>query len=553
MNKYNRNQFTIESLAKDIQGRIVGATDFFSKEGFSGIFNILNDSNEGDIVIRHWINEDGIKIAYKKKLACLITENPRDNSIDIANELNFPIIIVDKIELANAFALKWTTNTFAHDTKKVVVSGTNGKSTTTHMINHILKSSGANTFTNTDSKSEYNTLIDPMISKLISEEVLSNNSSKLEYLIIEASEVQGWLGKLMKGHAYLLTEAINPNSVIITNIAMDHIGLVNSISEVYEETSGVIKALNKGVALLNFDDDLVKSMADFTKKGIEVFFFSTSNYEEFEDSQDNISQDNISQENIFQEDISQDNISQDNISQDNISQDNISQESIKNKFLNFDPIKKAIFFENEEILTIDELPFKSNHFIQNTVAAIAACISLNLPLNDIKNGVKSYIPLKRRFSRINEKPLIIDDFAHNPDGIKATVNAVYDLANDSDDNVLWIICAIRGSRGKEINKLNAESLANVISNINSSSLKKTSIKIILSSSDDVVDNANTVKDFEREIFVNILKKNNFSFTHYVNLHDALFETYNQANKEDLILLIGAQGMDPAESLFREII
>ena len=513
MNKYNRNRFTIESLAKDIQGTIVGATDFFSKEGFSGIFNVLSDSNEGDIVIRHWINEEGIKIAYRKKVACLITENPHDNSIEMANELNFPIIIVDKIELANAFALKWTTNTFAHGTKKVVVSGTNGKSTTTHMINHILKSSGANTFTNTDSKSEYNTLIDPMISKLISDQILSNDSSKLEYLIIEASEVQGWLDKLMKGHAYLLTEAINPNSVIITNIAMDHIGLVNSISEVYEETFGVIKALNKGVALLNYDDDLVKSMANLSKKGIEVFFFSTYNHEEFEDSKENI----------------------------------------KNKFLNFDPIKKAIFFENEEILTIDELPFKSNHFIQNTVAAIAACISLDLPINDIRNGVKSYIPLKRRFSRINENPLIIDDFAHNPDGIKATVNAVYDLANDGDDNVLWIICAIRGSRGKEINKLNAESLSNVISNINSSSLKKTSIKIILSSSDDVVDNANIVKDFEREIFENILKKNNFNFTHYDTLHDALFEIYNQANNEDIILLIGAQGMDPAESLFRQII
>lgn len=506
-------EFTIEALAKSISGTIIGFDDFYSKDGFSGVFNVLNDSKEGDIVIRHWINEEGIKIANKKNIACLITENPQGNSLNIAKDLNFPIIIVDKIEIANAFALKWTINKFARNSKKVVVSGTNGKSTTTHMIYHILKSSGANTFTNTDSKSEYNTLIDPMISKLISDEVLYNNPSELEYLVIEASEVQGWLDKLMKNHAYLLTDAINPDSVIITNVAMDHLGLVNSIEEVFEETSGVVKALNNGFALLNYDDALVRSMKNITKEGIELFFFSTSNHKELPNF------------HSFNE----------------------------NKFLNFDPIKKAIIYDNNAILTLDELPFKSDHFIQNTVAAIATCISLKLPINDIVKGVKSYKSLKRRFSKIHKNPLILDDFAHNPDGIKATVNAVYNLAIDNNVNIIWIICAIRGSRGEEINKLNAESLANVISSVNNSSTNKIRIKTILSSSNDVVDTANVVKVFEREIFENILNKNNLNFIHYSNLRDALSKTYDLANKKDVILLIGAQGMDPAESLFTDII
>ncbi|MDR2967875.1 MAG: UDP-N-acetylmuramyl peptide synthase [Methanobacteriaceae archaeon] len=513
MNKHNENKFTIKSLAKDISGTIVGAKDFNSKNGFSGIFNVLSDSKEGDIVIRHWINEEGIKIANKNNIACLITENPQGNSVNKAKDLNFPIIIVDKIEIANAFALKWTINKFVSNSKKVVVSGTNGKSTTTHVIYHILKCSGANTFTNTDSKSEYNTLIDPMISKLISDYVLNHNYSKLDYLIIEVSEVQGWLDKQMKNHAYLLTDAINPDSVVITNVAMDHIGLVNSIEEVFEETSGVVKALNKGIALLNYDDTLVRSMRNSTKKGIEIFFFSINNHEEFVDNP----------------------------------------KLLRNKLLIFDPIKEAIVYENSTILTLDELPFKSNHFIQNIVAAVAACISLNVPVEYIVKGIKSYKPLKRRFSRILNKPLIIDDFAHNPDGIKATVNAVCDLAGDNEDNIVWIVCAIRGSRGEEINKLNAESLANVILKIKNNSLNKTNIKIILSSSNDVVDNANIVKDFEREIFENILNKNDISFTHYSNLEEALNNTYNLANKEDIILLIGAQGMDPAASLLLNII
>ena len=101
------------------------------------------------------------------------------------------------------------------------------------MIYHILSHAGYNVFTNTDAKSEFNTLIDPMVAKLISEEVLANQGAKSEfntlidpmvakliseevlanqgvdprlfnficdipnkevfdYLVIEVSEVQGW-------------------------------------------------------------------------------------------------------------------------------------------------------------------------------------------------------------------------------------------------------------------------------------------------------------------------------------------------------------------------
>ena len=36
------------------------------------------------------------------------------------------------------------------------------------------------------------------------------------------------------------------------------------------------------------------------------------------------------------------------------------------------------------------------------------------------------------------------------------------------------------------------------------------------------------------------------------LKDALYNVYNSSKVDDLILLIGAQGMDPAEELLNEI-
>jgi len=175
----------IQELANLVNGKIIGSNDFLSAEGFTGRFTFLNDACEGDIVIRHWVNGKGIEIAFNKNIACLITQNPKDGAVETAQKLNFPLIITDKIELANALALSKTIKQFSPDSTNIVITGTNGKSTTSHLIYHILNNAGYHTLTNTDSESEFNTLIDPMVSKLISDEVEANG--KLDYLVIEVS------------------------------------------------------------------------------------------------------------------------------------------------------------------------------------------------------------------------------------------------------------------------------------------------------------------------------------------------------------------------------
>lgn len=158
------------------------------------------------------------------------------------------------------------------------------------------------------------------------------------------------------------------------------------------------------------------------------------------------------------------------------------------------------------------------------------------------NGVKSYKALNRRFAKINDEPLIYDDFAHNPDGIKATISETKKLLGENQ--TLYVVCAIRGSRGVEINQLNVDALVESMDD---------NIELILSSSNDVVNDLNFVEEDEREVFFNTLNKNNIEFIHYDDLKECLSETYNKADKNDIILLLGAQGMDPAESLLNEII
>ena len=464
-------------MAKAINGKIVG-------NDFTGKFTFLNDAHTGDIVIRHWIDGGGVEMAFDKNIACLITQNPKDGAIDMAEKLNFPLIITDKIELANAYALSYAIRKFSPVSTNVVITGTNGKSTTSHLIYHIIKTAGYHVLTNTDSESEFNTLIDPMVSKLISDEVAENGA--LDYLVIEVSEVQGWLGKLMKNHAALMSEAVKPKVGVITNIAMDHIGLVNSIDEVFEEIRAVPNAIGDGICILNHDDELVRKL-----DAKNPFYTSMSK---------------IDEENAVY----------------------------------FDG--EAIIYRGDILLKKEELPFNSYHFIQNILSAVGATISLGINLLDIIEGVKSYKALNRRFAKLNEEPLIYDDFAHNPDGIKATISETIKLL--APDRTLYVVCSIRGSRGVEINKLNVEALVESMDE---------NIELVLSSSNDVVNDLNFVEVEEREVFFDTLNENNIEFTHYDNLEDCLRETYDKADKKDIILLIGAQGMDPAESILKNII
>ena len=79
------------------------------------------------------------------------------------------------------------------------------------------------------------------------------------------------------------------------------------------------------------------------------------------------------------------------------------------------------------------------------------------------------------------------------------------------------------------------------------------IKLVLSSSNDVVDHLNFVEDEEREIFFEVLNQNNIDYNYFNNLCDCLKDTYRCADAKDIILLIGAQGMDPAEGLLENIL
>ena len=115
---------------------------------------------------------------------------------------------------------------------------------------------------------------------------------------------------------------------------------------------------------------------------------------------------------------------------------------------------------------------------------------------------------------------------------------------------LHVVCAIRGSRGKTLNGLNAKALTEVIHDLKHETGRK--LNLILSSSADVVDHLNFVNECERKVFMHHLDEGRIKYTHYEYLFDALSAVLESACENDVILLIGAQGMDPAEEVLNDI-
>lgn len=98
---------------------------------------------------------------------------------------------------------------------------------------------------------------------------------------------------------------------------------------------------------------------------------------------------------------------------------------------NNDIIAKDIIYKNDGIsFTIDnygtfDLPLYGKHQLLDVLAVITVCIQENIPFAEVHNNLKTFTGAKRRFTeKIVGENIIIDDYAHHPNEVKATIDAI---------------------------------------------------------------------------------------------------------------------------------
>lgn len=94
------------------------------------------------------------------------------------------------------------------------------------------------------------------------------------------------------------------------------------------------------------------------------------------------------------------------------------------------------------------LPTPGRHNVLNALAAISVAVELDFGIKIIKNGFSNFEGVKRRFTKAAEYngATVIDDYAHHPEEVKATLATARNIANKQNGKVIAIFQPHRYSR-----------------------------------------------------------------------------------------------------------
>ncbi|WP_072991506.1 Mur ligase family protein [Clostridium cavendishii] len=151
---------------------------------------------------------------------------------------NFPGKIALKID-------KDILKVIAKNYKVILVTGTNGKTTTTSMIYNVLKEQGLNVITNNTGANMFPGIVSSFISNF------KFSDKNLKYAVIEVDEA----------NVKFITEYINPEIITITNLFRDQL---DRFGEVYTTLNKILEGINKvpnSKLLLNGDESLLGGLS----------------------------------------------------------------------------------------------------------------------------------------------------------------------------------------------------------------------------------------------------------------------------------------------------
>ncbi len=243
--------------------------------------------------------------------------------------------------------------------KTIAIAGTHGKTTTTTLVTHLLKSAGINCFSFMGGISKnYNTNL-----------LLGNIDDENTYVVVEADEYD---------RSFLTLE---PQIALVTSVDADHLDIYGNANEVKESYFLFTEKLKENGTLIvkkNVDNEL-----SLTRKRL---IYSL----------------NLDTEYCAQS------------------------ITIENTQFIYD-IKSPV-----ECISRVNLGLPGMHNVENSIAAVAIAQQLGIKGDVIKEALRSFSGVKRRFEyRVkNEKAIYIDDYAHHPEELKAFISSVKKIFPD---------------------------------------------------------------------------------------------------------------------------
>lgn len=179
--------------------------------------------------------------------------------------------------------------------------------------------------------------------------------------------------------------------------------------------------------------------------------------------------------------------------------------------------------------------------IMNAALAATTALCLGVDPGAIRTALAAVPQQPRRLQLFHDgRFLAVDDTVGHPDSISALFQVVQRL----DARRVHIAFAVRGQRGPRVNRHTAEALAIWSRQVPLGSL-------VVTRSEEAADERNQVEDEEAREVEGVLRRHGVPFSTRERLDETVREVMTAAGDGDLVLLLGAQGMDAGQELARE--
>ena len=176
--------------------------------------------------------------------------------------------------------------------------------------------------------------------------------------------------------------------------------------------------------------------------------------------------------------------------------------------------------------------------LRNVALALTYALAAGVDVATASDVLRTLQPLRRRMERyLVDGRTVLDDTAAHPDSLRA----VFAVAAALPRERMVVIYALRGNRGIDINARNAEALAGL-------ALEYRPDAVIVTSSSDATSPVDRVAGAEAEAARGVLDRRGAGCTAHERLRDAIEDALARTRAGDLIVLIGAQGMNQGKAL-----
>ncbi|MBH0230333.1 Mur ligase family protein [Halobacillus yeomjeoni] len=385
--------------------------------------------------------------------------------------------------------------------KTIGITATNGKTSTSFMTNAILEEHGLNTG-----------LIGTVVVKF------GDYSEPTKLTTPESLDLHHYFAQMREQNVSHVTMEVSSSAldlsrvgsvdfdiVALNNISREHIDLHGSFEEYFNCKASLIREAGPGKwAILNLDDPYSASLVEETEANVLTYSVETRDGD------------------LVCKDL------------------DLSSGRAKFTVEVRKPFKVgATSYEPMEFDV--ELSTPGYHSVYNSMAAIAAGLLNEVPVSTIQKGLKAFGGVERRFEMVFEDDFkILDDHFANYGNINVTLSTLQQMEYSN----LKLVYAIRGSRGVTVNRENAEAIAEWAETLG---LRE----VIATLSEPHVSEKDKVTEEELRVFQDVMDKAGIKVHLYRKIDDAINHAISEAEKDDVVLLAGCQGMDPGAKIALE--